>query len=316
MKLELVRQFIGGPGTDDIEATRYHGRYLWHAKDSLGSTIALTNRGGHAVAKIGYDAFGNLKFPDKPGHGVKPCDDKDLPDWLDRLEFGRSFGFDFDPHHFGRHFGRVITPVLFTGRRWDSFSQTYNNRNRYYSPKVGRFTSRDPIGFDGGLNLWAYPRNPLRFTDPWGLAMIWLEKKNTEYTYNSTGEIIGEGEGRRDYWKDVSEVYDTERPYITQYSRRLDRVRIIIPGYFISWRNLFEVALEYWSGKKDNCEETLARFTWKNIVRPRNVHPTPRFPPVGFFSKSLYPDSAFPQVTSSPIDGIRESVEPKRELQY
>jgi RHS repeat-associated protein len=173
MKFELIRQFIGGPGTDDIVATRYHGRYLWHAKDSLGSTIALTNRGGHAVAKIGYDAFGNLKFPDKPGHGVKPCNDRDLPDWLDRLDFGRSFGFDFDSHHFGRHFGKVMTPYLYTGRRWDGFSQTYNHRNRQMNPKYGRFISRDPIGFRGGLNLWGYAKsNPLKYWDPWGLASL------------------------------------------------------------------------------------------------------------------------------------------------
>jgi RHS repeat-associated protein len=171
-KMFLFREFIGGPGTDDIVSTKYHGRYLTLLKDALGSTIALTNRGGNPVAKIGYDAWGNLRFPDKPGYGIKPCHENDIPDWLDRLDFGRSFGFDFDPHHFGRHFHKELTPYLYTSRRLDSFSGQYFNRNRYYQPKYGRFFSSDPIGFSGDINLFRYGNNnPLLYTDPFGFEV-------------------------------------------------------------------------------------------------------------------------------------------------
>ncbi len=47
------------------------------------------------------------------------------------------------------------------------------NRNRYYNPKVGRFTSRDPIGFNSGNNLWRYcNNNPVSYTDPFGQYAI------------------------------------------------------------------------------------------------------------------------------------------------
>jgi len=149
--------------------TKYHGRSLGMLKDGLGSTIALANKGGNAVGRMNYDAWGNLKFPDKPGHGVAPCREFDLDGILDRLDGGRSFGFDHDGWWYGRHFGKVLAPYLYSGRKFDVFSQTYNNRNRQYSPQVGRFISKDPIGFQGGLNLWGYcDNNPIIFRDPFG----------------------------------------------------------------------------------------------------------------------------------------------------
>jgi RHS repeat-associated protein len=43
-------------------------------------------------------------------------------------------------------------------------------RARYYDPKVGRFISEDPIGFNGGMNFYAYVEdNPVNFVDPDGL---------------------------------------------------------------------------------------------------------------------------------------------------
>ncbi len=80
-----------------------------------------------------------------------------------------------DTWHWGRHHAKNLTPYLFAGRRIDSFSQLYNNRNRYYSPKVGRFTSRDPIGFNGGNYLFAYANlNPVIYTDPFGELSQWV----------------------------------------------------------------------------------------------------------------------------------------------
>ncbi len=44
-------------------------------------------------------------------------------------------------------------------------------RARYYDAQIGRFISEDPIGFQGGLNLYAYVGgNPLILVDPSGLG--------------------------------------------------------------------------------------------------------------------------------------------------
>jgi RHS repeat-associated protein len=44
-------------------------------------------------------------------------------------------------------------------------------RARYYDTSVGRFISRDPIGYKGGINIYSYVYNsPLMYVDPFGLA--------------------------------------------------------------------------------------------------------------------------------------------------
>lgn len=45
--------------------------------------------------------------------------------------------------------------------------------HRHYDPSLGRFLSRDPIGFDGGLNLYNYAgANPINFVDADGLEYM------------------------------------------------------------------------------------------------------------------------------------------------
>ena len=45
-------------------------------------------------------------------------------------------------------------------------------RARYYDTVTGRFLSEDPIGFEGGFNLYRYVKNqPTRYVDPTGKAI-------------------------------------------------------------------------------------------------------------------------------------------------
>ncbi|MGZ3717168.1 MAG: RHS repeat-associated core domain-containing protein [Bdellovibrionota bacterium] len=60
----------------------------------------------------------------------------------------------------------------FAGRQLDGESSTYFNRARNYNPLTGTWLSQDPIGYaSGDANYYRYAMgNPLRFTDPSGLA--------------------------------------------------------------------------------------------------------------------------------------------------
>jgi RHS repeat-associated protein len=67
--------------------------------------------------------------------------------------------------------GNIRQPFTYTAREYDYATGMYFYRARYYDPKVGRFVTKDPIGFAGGdFNLYNYVGgNPVNWADPLGL---------------------------------------------------------------------------------------------------------------------------------------------------
>jgi RHS repeat-associated protein len=61
-------------------------------------------------------------------------------------------------------------PLRFEGQWFDDETGLHYNRFRYFDPELGRYVSPDPIGLDGGLNLYGYVPNPLTWVDPLGLT--------------------------------------------------------------------------------------------------------------------------------------------------
>ncbi len=58
----------------------------------------------------------------------------------------------------------------FPGQYYDSETGLHYNYHRYYDPSTGRYMTPDPIGLEGGMNLYPYgENNPIRFLDALGL---------------------------------------------------------------------------------------------------------------------------------------------------
>jgi RHS repeat-associated protein len=63
--------------------------------------------------------------------------------------------------------------ILYCGYRFDSETGLYHVRRRYLHSTLGRWLTRDPIGYVDGMGLYEYVRStPLRFVDPWGTARL------------------------------------------------------------------------------------------------------------------------------------------------
>jgi RHS repeat-associated protein len=75
------------------------------------------------------------------------------------------------------------------GVRNDSASGLIYMRHRWYDASLGRFISRDPIGFEGGYNLYQYcGNNPAGAIDPSGLGPFSWRIRFPRYKLHRKGE--------------------------------------------------------------------------------------------------------------------------------
>ena len=54
--------------------------------------------------------------------------------------------------------GVVENNLRFPGQYYDAETGFHYNWNRYYDPRAGRYFTPDPIGVNGGINLFLYHR--------------------------------------------------------------------------------------------------------------------------------------------------------------
>jgi RHS repeat-associated protein len=109
--------------------------------DHNGNVEKYITANGTVVAEFQYDGFGNTIFES----------------YSAQLETGNS-----EPE--------TLFPIRFSTKYWDAEIGLYYYGYRYYSPEVGRWIKRDPLGVKGGLNIYAAMHNqPIGWIDVLGL---------------------------------------------------------------------------------------------------------------------------------------------------
>ena len=162
----LVAKYAQGQGIDEPLGMWRNNSITYYHADGLGSITSLTDTTGTAQGYYSYDSFG------------KPVGSP----------------------------SNVTNPYRYTGREWDSETNLYYYRARYYDPLMGRFVSEDPVRFHGGDNFYVYVENgPVDRVDPLGLCPWQVHRRPLKkigkitgayhvYFYNvQTGQSIGLG---------------------------------------------------------------------------------------------------------------------------
>jgi len=88
----------------------------------------------------------------------------------------------------------VTNNIRFPGQYFDEESELHYNYFRDYAPGSGRYMESDPIGLGGGLNTYGYTlQNPVKYTDPLGLATLSVGGSGTFFVGGVGGSVTATG---------------------------------------------------------------------------------------------------------------------------
>lgn len=160
--IEVRKEISNIEDTDPVEQFVWHPLYIdtpilrdydvstsgnqirhYYAFDGNFNVTGLMDSSGAVVERYHYTPFGQVTVLDS------------------------NFAVDLDGS------SDLSNSVMYTGRRFDIESGLFYYRNRYYHSQLGEFISRDPAGYEDGLNVYLYAQaNPTTFVDPSGTTTI------------------------------------------------------------------------------------------------------------------------------------------------
>ncbi len=135
------RQFVWGlMGIDNLVLRDWGSERLYSLQDVFNCTAVIDST-GTVQERYGYNAFGLSRVMDADFNPLS------------------SSGYDWE--------------TRYACYRFDDESNFYQVRNRYLHPNLGRWLTRDPIGYGEGPNVYAYIENDaINIVDPHGLMSL------------------------------------------------------------------------------------------------------------------------------------------------
>jgi RHS repeat-associated protein len=126
-------------GNTDGDYADAEDSILYYTNDANMNVTALADESGAVVERYAYDPYGQVTVLDA--------------DWSTDADNASD----------------VANEVLYAGYRFDPETGLFHVRNRYYSTSLGRFISRDPLGYVDGMSVYEYVGSgPVSYVDSEG----------------------------------------------------------------------------------------------------------------------------------------------------
>ncbi|GHU06982.1 hypothetical protein FACS1894158_14670 [Betaproteobacteria bacterium] len=110
--------------------------FAYYHHDYLNTPVQATDKQGKVIWSANYNAFGRASITTPRATAEQP---------------------------------NITSNLRLPGQVEDSETGLHYNFNRYYDPEIGRYVTQDPVGIEGGINLYAYVNGgPLIYVDPTG----------------------------------------------------------------------------------------------------------------------------------------------------
>ena len=165
----LLSEYVYGEYMDEVwlrdrrvwNGTAYETERLYFLHDPLYSVSGVMDAAGNLTEAYEYDPYGKRTVI------------TDGPDADTKVNFTAD------------DIRQTASPrnirAAYTGQRRDDITGLYYYKNRYYSADLGRFLSRDPIGYADGLSLYQYAgSSPFSAVDTYGLWSSNIHKDLTK----------------------------------------------------------------------------------------------------------------------------------------
>jgi RHS repeat-associated protein len=199
---EGLRAFVHTPGTFVPLLQQERGEVLAYVVDQVGTPKELLTRDGRVAWSVAHSAWGSVLDE----HAERP----------------RQAGAA----------GEIRSPFRLLGQIADDELDLHFTLYRIFDPAIGRWLSSDPIGIDGGLNLYAFDGAPSLVVDPWGLSSRGVVGKGHGKTFDQAREEAFRKAGMTD----PSKIKDNKIRQGDRDCRRIQRAwrgegRIRWPSY-------------------------------------------------------------------------------------
>ena len=198
------------------------GHYFYHF-NQVGHAVALTDRQGNVTTHYAYEPYGMVTASGIP----------------------------------------VRNPFTYVAAAgvYDDGDGIFYMKNRYYDARAGRFLSKDPLGIEGGLNLFAYAKgNPATYVDPSGQNPAFYYAALGLLALWSAADIFSSGKTANNAWDEGVAENNRQSEKANDFNTKWDKARNAQGGGDMQLQMLQEQSQQQapdWQRKVDHTSRAL-----------------------------------------------------------